>query len=264
MSPIITSTEIPVAVPSAPPILSRFKTTGVRAYSTLVNLPRKGKAIALTGLLLILVLVGTGLFSLAQLSPSMPIPYPPNTGSLALNDPLRANAEGHNWPDGITTDGGTCQFKQGAYHVSVTRAEFSHYCIAGATTFSNFAYEVHMTILKGDGGGLIFRADGTKGQFYYFHIGRDGSYALYLYTNTGSIHGQTLVSDITATVHTGLNIANVLAVVAHDNTIDLYVNGERINSIVNSANGSGQVGLAATYSTGSTEIVFSDAKVWTV
>jgi hypothetical protein len=121
-----------------------------------------------------------------------------------------------------------------------------------------------MTILKGDGGGLIFRAEGTNSNFYYFRINRDGSYALYLYTNTGSIHGQTLVSGLAPAIHTGLHVPNVLAVVAHGSSFDLYVNDQRIDSASNSAYSSGQIGLAAAYLTGPTEVTFSHARVWRI
>ncbi len=259
---VIVSEETRTAPTSA--IARPSRTIAARAYTTFVNLPLRRKVIFLTSLLLILLLAGIGLFSLAQTSLHVPMPYPPNAGSLALNDPLRANTGGYDWPDSISADGGTCQFTQGAYHVNMTQTGSFHYCIAGVTVFSEFAYEVRMTILKGDGGGLIFRADGTNGKFYYFRIIRDGSYALYQYTNTGGIHGQMLASGITPAVHTGLSIPNVLAVVAHASTFDLYVNDQRIDSASNSAYSSGQVGLAGASVTGPTEVAFSNARVWTL
>ncbi len=244
--------------------LSRSTAIATRVYTAFVNRRPRRKALLLASLLLILLLGGTGLFFFTQIRPSVPMPYPPNTGSLALNDSLNANSGAYNWPDGISADGGTCQFTQGAYHISMTQTGSFHYCIAGATAFSNFAYEVRMTLLKGDGGGLIFRADGTNGKFYYFRVNRDGSYALYLYTNTGSIQGQELARGITRFVHTGLNIANVLAVVARGGTFDLYVNNQFIDSTSNNIYSSGQIGLAAAYVTEPTEVAFSDARVWTM
>jgi hypothetical protein len=146
----------------------------------------------------------------------------------------------------------------------MTQAGSFYYCLAGSTGLSDLAYEVRMTIHEGDGGGLVFRADGTNSHFYYFRVCRDGSYALYLYTDVGGVHGQTLVSGITPAIHTGLNIPNMLAVVARGSSIDLYVNQQRIDSATTSAYSSGQIGLAAAYVTGPTEVVFSNARVWTV
>ena len=121
-----------------------------------------------------------------------------------------------------------------------------------------------MTLLRGDQGGLVFRADGVNSKFYYFRIGRDGSYGLYLYTDTLGTHAQTLASGLTPAVHTGLNIPNVVAVVAHGSTLDLYVNMQRIASVNNNAYSSGQIGVAAAYATESTEVSFSNVKVWTL
>ena len=119
-----------------------------------------------------------------------------------------------------------------------------------------------MTILQGDEGGMLFRANGTEGRFYYFRIGRDGSYGLYLSTGANGSHMQVLASGRAAAIYTGLNVSNLLAVVARGSTIDLYVNHQHIDSVTNSSYDFGQVGVAAAYETGITEVVFSDAQVW--
>lgn len=131
----------------------------------------------------------------------------------------------------------------------MTQAGEFHSCIAGATGFSNFACEVRMTILRGDGGGILFRANGIDG--------------LYLYAGTGGSHVQVLTSGRAAAIYTGLNITNVLGVVAHGNTIDMYVNHQRIDGVTNDTYDAGQVGVAAAYEAGITEVVFSNAQVWT-
>ncbi len=194
----------------------------------------------------------------------MPIPYPPNSGTLALNDLLHNNSGGYGWPESTNSIGGTCQFAQGTYHVSVTKEGVFHYCIAGATGFSNFVYEVSMTIINGDEGGIIFRANGSNSKFYYFRIGRDGSYGLYLYIDDVGTHAQTLVSGMAPAVRTGLNIANLLAVEAHNGSLDLYVNKQHIASVSNNTYDSGQVGVAAAYGTEPTEVAFSNARVWSI
>jgi hypothetical protein len=121
-----------------------------------------------------------------------------------------------------------------------------------------------MKILRGDQGGLIFRADGANSKFYYFRVRRDGSYGLYLYVDTAGTHAQTLANGVTPAVHTGLNIDNLIAVVAQGNTIDLYVNHQLITTVTDGTYGSGQIGLAAAYSTEATDVAYSDLKVWTL
>jgi hypothetical protein len=250
---------LPISLSST---ITGTKTLAGKTYTTVTHLSPIRKATLLATAIVILALLGFGLFSLIQTGPSVAIPYPPNSGSLALNDLLQNNNGGNGWPDATNSNGSACQFMQNAYHVSMTQIGSFHYCIADSPDFSNFAYEVRMVISQGDGGGVIFRANGTQNKFYYFRIGRDGSYGLDLYSD--STHVRTLASGVTPAAHTGLNVPNLLAVVARGGTIDLYVNNQRITSVNDSTYGSGQIGVGAASSTGLTEVVFSNARVWTL
>src|SRR5262249_13643132 len=90
-------------------------------------------------------------------------PYPPYHGTLELNDPLRDYSSGNGWGEASNNSGGACQFTGGAYHVSQSNAQqYVAFCYAAPTGFSNFIFEVQMTIIKGDAGGIIFRADATN------------------------------------------------------------------------------------------------------
>ncbi len=109
------------------------------------------------------------------------IPYPPYSGKLALNDPLVNNSQGYQW-DEQPTQYGTCRFSNGAYHVAAPTTPFYHSCAARNTNFTNFAYEVQMTIVSGNCGAIIFRADIQNFRYYYFSICEDGSYQLLLFT----------------------------------------------------------------------------------
>ena len=44
-------------------------------------------------------------------------------------------------------------------------------------------YEVELTIVTGDCGGMLFRATASLWHYYYFRICQDGTYAFYLYTH---------------------------------------------------------------------------------
>src|SRR5207245_1637648 len=88
--------------------------------------------------------------------------YPPYSGDLALNDPLRDNSKGYQWTvssNSFFTIGGTY------YVTSKTKNTFEYGC-AQNTNFSNFTYQVQMTIIEGDSGGIIFRADSANSKFY--------------------------------------------------------------------------------------------------
>ena len=183
---------------------------------------------------------------------------------MALNDPLRDNSLGYQWAEGRDNTGDNCQFTGGAYHVSESSTSGGYYCGA-FPDFSNFAFEVQMTIIKGDLAGIGFRLDNTHNTSYAFYVGQDGTYELYRAQGTTIL--QILVQPASSSaVHQGLGQTNVIAVVAKGSTITLYVNRQQIASVTDSTYSHGQIGLvAAAYSTGGhpTEVVYSNAKVWT-
>ncbi len=140
-------------------------------------------------------------------------------------------------------------------------------CLA-SPNFSDFAYQVQMTIVKGDGGGIIFREDNARGNAYYFAIGQQSGvwgYKLWKFSNCNSnnCNVSELRSGSSAAIKTALNQSNLVTVVASGSTIDLYVNNQKIDSYSDSSYSQGQIGVAATDLKSPTEVVFSSAKVWT-
>ena len=186
-------------------------------------------------------------------------PYPPYSGTLALNDPLQDNTNGYNWGVDATTTG-SCRFINGAYHITMPVTGQFHYCTASATDFTDFAYQVQMTITQGDQGGILFRAIAGQGNFYYFHISRKGLYALDVYKNYTYI--RTLHGGFSAAINTVLNAPNLLGVVAKGNNFDLYINLQYVASASDKTFSNGQIGVAADDEGNVTEAVFRFAKVW--
>ena len=187
-------------------------------------------------------------------------PYPPYSGTLVLNDPLRDNSKGFNWD--VST--GSCQFSARGFLVREIQQGHFQYCTARTTDFSNFAYQAQMTIISGDYGGLIFRANTVTGQYYYFRIGRDGSYILIRYVDNQNIHAQILTDGVASVIRTNLNQANLIAIVARGSTYDLYINKQYITGVNDISYSHGQIAVTAEDEGNSTEVLFSDAKVWTL
>lgn len=186
-------------------------------------------------------------------------PYPPHTGSLALNDPLQDNSKGYRWDIGPFANGGSCSFTGGSYHVGVSFQGHVLACNAKAVTFGNLTYEVQMTILKGDRGGIFFRQVGKQGPYYYYSIKIDGSYEFDSFTGTTS---HVLQRGTSLTIKRGLNQPNLLAVVAQGSSIDMYVNGQSMVHITDSTTSSGLIGVAADATDRLAEVAFTNAKVW--
>ncbi len=207
--------------------------------------------------------------------------YLPGCGTIALYDPLNFNkdtSQGYDWipqAPGVPPQNGNCQFQGGALYVSVDGdnnypVRF-HPCGPDNTDFSNFAYQIKMTFIEGDCGGVIFRGQGEK--IYYFYICQDGEYGTVRYTrdpdngmpdlnlNPPLRTRATRSSFIIA----GSSQANIIAVLARGSKIDLYVNQHLIDSVEDNNYRDGTIGVLAKaldlYRP--TEVAFSDARVWT-
>lgn len=181
------------------------------------------------------------------------------SGTPAMNDPM-VQQDTNQWELDNKTGGGGCAFSNGSYHASMPQAGFFAPCYAQNSSFNNFAFQVQMTILKGDRGGLIFRSDGSS-KFYLFRIDQNGAYNLFLYTNSNSTKN-LLEGTAPAIIHTGLNASNTIAVVAKGSTIYLYVNQKYLASTTNSTYSSGSIAVFAEDHTNATEVAFSNVQVW--
>ncbi len=184
-----------------------------------------------------------------------PDPYDPKTGKIALLDSL--NGSNGNW----NTKPG-CSFISGAYHANATANGAFFPCYLTQPSFSNFALQVDMKIIKGDCGGISFRANSNSGQQYIFRVCQDNDH-YYLYRCTSdNTNCPVLKSDLTFDINDGLGASNTIAVVANGTNIDLYINGTKVNSATDTAYSSGQIGLIASTINNRTEVVYTNLKLW--
>jgi serine/threonine protein kinase len=188
-------------------------------------------------------------------------PYTHN-GKLELDDPLSDNRHGHSWQENANTGGAACRFAGGAYHAVQQQKGYVQTCFAKSTDFGNFVYEVQLTVVTGDYGGIIFCADSANLKFYYFSIGRDGRFYFSRYVDGNPAHAQVLLQGQAPFIHTGFNQVNLLAVVVQNGSIDLYVNQQKIGSYDDSSYTHGQIGVFAGNAGNSTDIAFSNVRVW--
>ena len=193
-------------------------------------------------------------------TPNVANPYPPNIGTLVLNDPLTDNNQGYSW-DTQPTQFGTCTFTTEGYHAAAPGASTYHRCMAQNTNFGNFAFEVNMTITSGDCGLILFRGNASLYHYYYFHVCQDGTYALWLFSHSGN-QSKDFLDGSDSIINRGTNQTNLIAVVTNNNTITLYINHKAINQIQDSTYSQGQIGLGAENVNGPTEVVYTNARVW--
>jgi serine/threonine protein kinase len=166
-------------------------------------------------------------------------------GSPVMNDPL--NTQNNNTWD----KNDSCFFTGGVYHVRSTN---SIDCLSQRSSFSNFAFQVQMTILKGDAGGIVFRT------YYFVYFTSVGKYTISFDLSSGS---QYTAGGSALSFKTGLDQSNLITLVAHSSTFYLYVNKQFVTKFRDSTYSAGFVGVDAQNDTSpSTEVAFSNAQVW--
>lgn len=227
-------------------------------------------------LLIVLLLLLNGGILWGSLHKSAPVPAPRNplanpyakTGTLVLNEALTAESA-VGWK--ITpNDQGRCFFAANSYHILDVSNGTMEVCLANETFFTNFTFEVSMTIVAGDCGGLAFRT--TFPQLYYFLSCMDGRYRFVRYDRDNMTNTLVIARGISPVIHQGLKATNTLAVVAVNGTFTLYVNHTLILHATDKAYLDGQVGMIAhTCRDASsnlcdvpTEVSFTNVRVWSM
>ena len=188
-----------------------------------------------------------------------------SSGNPTLNNSLHSQ-NGNKW-DVVNNSGeGSCSFKNNAYHAKALQADYLFACFATAPSFSNFAYQVQMTILQGDYGGIIFRANGVNSKYYYFRVSKDGAYDLSVSHDTNSTHDQILKTGIASSIiTTGLNQPNLVAVLANGSNFYLYVNQKFLVQVHDNTYQSGQIGVfGGDFASTSADVAFTNVKVWKI
>jgi hypothetical protein len=178
-----------------------------------------------------------------------------HSGALFFTDPLHINTRSQNWDVN-----GNCAFIKATYHAIAPNPHFSNYCIANGTSFSNFAIELTMKIIRGDAGGILFRVENTSpNQYYDFYVGQDGTYGLEV---VDASRVTSLRQSTSAAIKRGLNRENLMGIVAQGSTIMLYVNHQLLGTLTDRTYNHGQIGVYAVVYSHPTEVVFSNARVW--
>ena len=234
----------------------------MKAHQYILSLGRGTLTLVLLGLCL-LTACTSGTPNSTQTLTLTPTPThtPQSIYELATSSsPFLANSLSNNssalypWREG-TDKIGTCLFTGGAYHnIEPTPGDNFHPCGPAGVTLRDFVFQVQMTIVKGDAGGIIFRLN-SNFQHYIFEINQDGSYEL-------RVDFAIIAGGSSSAIKVGLNQSNLIAIVAHGNTFDLFVNKHYITSVNDSALSAGGIGTVAHAMSQPTEVEFRDAMVW--
>jgi uncharacterized protein (UPF0333 family) len=158
-----------------------------------------------------------------------------------------------------------CGFSGQAYHVTSSTQKTISLCLNTNPPFNNlrnFAFQIHMNILRGDGGGIVFRANANTSQNYLLKISPNGNYELDYYPDQTGTTAQTLASDSSSSLKTGLNQDNTICVIAQGNAMNFYFNGHYVITVQDGSLASGRIGVTADDNTNATEVAYTQAQVW--
>ena len=146
-----------------------------------------------------------------------------------------------------------------AYHVTSEKAHYVEYCLANRLSFSNVAFQAHMTILKGNDGGLVFRAV-SEMQLYRFFVNQNGTYSLSV--SGGAANCKGLASGYSSAINKGLGQMNLLTVIARGQVIFLYINGQYVTQVHDGTPVAGAIGFLALNETSPTDVIYRNVEVW--
>ncbi len=207
-------------------------------------------------------------------------PYNPSMGTLVVNDPMTGNQL--KWDDGDT-----CKIDRGGYYIGVSAPQ-STICYAHATDFANFTYEAQMSFLKMDDTnsyavttGLVFRGDNDTGASFRIEVNQYGkiiplvckaadactvfdNQARPADDNQGQLTNNSPQQPSTG-FNNGLEQVNKLAVVADNNTVVFYINGQEVFSTKQATfpkHGMIGIYLRDDNKVGSAVALFRNVRVW--
>jgi hypothetical protein len=180
-----------------------------------------------------------------------------------LSDPLNGPDNNNGWDVSAS-----CAFQNGAYHASTTKPGQLAECLGEAIqVHANFGYQVQMTTLTGNGGGIIFGALGDASKYRFF-VGPGTFYDVFL----GGPNKEVIPGSNSGVIHRGTGQQNILTVIVVGTTIYLYINGQFMTKggTYGSSPVSGKIGVFADeYGKSAdnptptpTDVFFSNVKVW--
>jgi serine/threonine protein kinase len=183
----------------------------------------------------------------------------PFSNKLVLNDPLTDNSKGVSWDENSH-----CSFSGSAYQAIVDKPGYYYPCIATKTSFSNFTFEVQMTIKQGDNGasgGLIFRASPNNRQYLFF-LDTQGNYNLDVSVDRTGTNSRIVKRGQVTGFSAGLYQVHTLGVVANGNQISLYVDQQSVIQLTDPTYTSGEIGVLAYSASSTADIAYNNLKVW--
>ncbi len=165
------------------------------------------------------------------------------------------------WDVATSTANGSCGFSGGSYHARMATLGYFQPCFAQTSDYSNFAFQVTMSLSKGNSGGILFRADDFNSKYYLFRINANGNYDLFLYTGDQATQVHGLLQGSSAFIQPSGH-SNQITVVAQGSNLYFYVNQKYLASLSDGTYTVGKIGVFGDSHTQVTDAAFSNIQVW--
>lgn len=165
-----------------------------------------------------------------------------------------AGPDSNRWQVTVSATG-SCAFADGFYQVISQRVGTDMPCLEQAKPFANFAFQVDITIVNGDYGGITVQTD--QHVVYFFLLGIDQSYKF-----DATNDPDALASGLSPVIYSAANKSNRLTLIARGSRLFLYINQQFIQEVTLASDLQGLVGLSAEADFHPTEVDFSEAQLW--
>lgn len=185
-----------------------------------------------------------------------------------LNDPNGQNQ----WFVG-THGSATCAFLGGTYQITAPSGTSGGECNTNAanTAFTNFVYQIKMTILRGlDGQGGVgpsfCMSSALNGSWYRVSFELGGYWTFgFLTGGFGNVKDTTITSGVSQYFLTQPGQANYITVRVQNHHIDAQVNGHQLfSTLTDTTLDGGMIGVQLGPGSQDADVAFSDALVWQV
>lgn len=188
--------------------------------------------------------------------------YMPGSGTFVFYDPLQEEQVWKNFID--DDDNSSCQFQHDGLHIQTTEKAYYFVC-SEKKIYANFAFEVQMTMIKGDCGGLGLRYDAKHGSSYTLFICHDGT-VLLKWNGSLQIKDQKILacSNAATVFKTDYGQMNTIAAFVKGSIITVYVNQTQVLTVNDATFSQGVLALLVCEGTNSTEALYREAKLWTI
>ncbi len=184
-------------------------------------------------------------------------------GKPTLNDPLTSQGS-VTWSN-LGSSNSSCTFAGGSLHATSSKGSVG--CVALGNTYNDFAYQIQVTIMSGDLGGIFFRTDQVNHKLYLFGLSLEGVYVLaYAQPSaSGYVNGNVLAAAFSSAINPGLHSTNILGVIARGNDIYIFINKQFITKVSDSTSRAGEIGVMSGSSKSTpSDATFNNLQVWNI